>query len=346
MADNDWFDVAKAVGDIYSGSQANKAGKQSAQNSQDMINFLKSQGAQTRADAIPLFQAAQDSRRGGYQGAMDIFGQTYPQQVGLYQQGNVGAQRVLGQGSQQYENAILGRPVNRSFMEPQQFDVDTSFSQQQLPEAPTYNQILGLGQQASTGGAGGAGTGGANPALGNQVTAGGGGYPATNTFDPMTSGGQSQAGSTGGFIDNIIDTGKDMLGNSLTDGALQTVGMVSDILTGKMDPTNTSPADIGQLVGDLSQIPGAGSLLNAFLSAVGLGDVEPEPNRPDSNVDHPYGVGGTPYTAHGSSNPGSGVRSSGMTNSGFRDYSGGWGGGGNTGVVTIGGDYQGIRAGK
>jgi hypothetical protein len=87
----------------------------------------------------------------GAQQALDIFGAAIPQQASLFQQGNVGAQQMLGQGSQQFQNAILGMPVDYSYMQPQQFETDFSFMPTELPDFTTSQQALNPAPQPNVG---------------------------------------------------------------------------------------------------------------------------------------------------------------------------------------------------
>jgi hypothetical protein len=105
--------------------------------------FIRQAAEQSRTDASALFPAAESNANLGFQAALDTIGQYAPQQVGAFQQGNIGAQQTLGQGSQQYENAILGNPVDRSFMQPQRINVDTGYMQQQLPQYQNTGDIMG-----------------------------------------------------------------------------------------------------------------------------------------------------------------------------------------------------------
>jgi len=156
-----WGAVAATVvtvgGGIAAKNQADKAldsqGRQLERNEQ----FIKDKAERSREDALPLFDAAQESRERGFQGALDVFGQTIPQQADVFQQGNVGAQQALLAGQQQQQNAILGLPANLSGFQPQALQFDSSFAQQQLPQAegfqaaPTPSAILAGAGEARLG---------------------------------------------------------------------------------------------------------------------------------------------------------------------------------------------------
>jgi len=84
-----------------------------AQNAADRDLFQRL-ATQSRGDVIPLFGAAQQASAQGIQGALDIFGQTIPQQASLIQQGNLGAQNILAGGLGGINAAILGLPQDLS----------------------------------------------------------------------------------------------------------------------------------------------------------------------------------------------------------------------------------------
>lgn len=126
---------------VSAASKDRKAAKNAvkSQERQNASNkdFIGDQAAKAREDIIPRFEAAQQARLQGAQTALGIFGEALPQQAQLFQQGNVAAQQLLGGGSQQFQNAILGLPVDRSIFQPQQFETDFSFAQNLLqPEVP------------------------------------------------------------------------------------------------------------------------------------------------------------------------------------------------------------------
>ena len=133
--------MSKVVKTLFGGTDrsAQKATKQANART---LDFIKQQGQVARQDAIPLFGSAFENRNLGAQAALDVFGQTIPQQFGTFQQGNVGAQQQLLAGLPQFQNAILGLPADLSGLQPQTIDVDTSFAQQQLPEFVSPQQAL------------------------------------------------------------------------------------------------------------------------------------------------------------------------------------------------------------
>ena len=131
--------VAGVLSDRKSASDAIKSQEdQKARNEA----FIREQAAAAREDILPLFGAAQEARELGAQGALDIFGQTIPQQAQLFQGGNVAAQQALLGGLPQQISAIRGTPFDLSGLQPTQLDFDPSFAQQQLPQFQTTEQAL------------------------------------------------------------------------------------------------------------------------------------------------------------------------------------------------------------
>jgi hypothetical protein len=136
-------------------------GAQAAQAAENLATreFIKQQAEQARGDIFRLIPAAEEARRLGTQGALDIFGQTIPQQAQVFQQGNVGAQRALTQGLPQILAALRGTPVDISQFQPQTLQFDPSFAQQQVPQFqttaslfPQGGGIFGRGSGAQGGG--------------------------------------------------------------------------------------------------------------------------------------------------------------------------------------------------
>lgn len=79
--------------------------------------------------AKDYFNIGQRSAQAGFQSALDFFKNVQPAKYEPMIQGNVAAQRVIGQGAQQANNAILGLPV------------DMSFANQQTAIQPNYSAI-------------------------------------------------------------------------------------------------------------------------------------------------------------------------------------------------------------
>ena len=171
-------------------ASAQTAGQEAA------VQAMERATARARGDAIPLFESGTRNALAGFQGALDVFGQSIPQQMQSFQQGNVGAQNALRQGLAQQQNAILGNPFSNAGIQTQQFELpDASQFQQQLPEFETVSQALELARTNRIPGFGGGGGGvgggaGGGPGMGGPGGAGGlpqddGRFFDFNFFNPL-----------------------------------------------------------------------------------------------------------------------------------------------------------------
>ena len=98
-----------------------------------------------RSQAIPLFNSAQQNQQQGFQGALDIFGQTLPAQLNAFGGGNLNAQNTLLAGLDPQIQAILGGNIDLSGLQAQQVQQpDPAMFQQQLPQFESINQTLGI----------------------------------------------------------------------------------------------------------------------------------------------------------------------------------------------------------
>lgn len=110
----------------------------SAQKAQQQANarsqaWIEQQAALARGDANYLYPQGDYARNQGINAAMALMGQAMPYQMGSFQNGNVAAQNLLLAGMPQYQNAILGMPVNNQALQPYQGA---------LPDSSMYNQRL------------------------------------------------------------------------------------------------------------------------------------------------------------------------------------------------------------
>ena len=123
-----------------------KMQQQANQKSQEYIERMTNLG---RGDANYLYPQGDYARNQGINAAMGLMGNAMPTQMGLFQDGNVSAQMQLLAGLPQYQNAILGMPVNNQAMQPTRLSMpDPSAYQQRLPDfgmapAPAQGQSWG-----------------------------------------------------------------------------------------------------------------------------------------------------------------------------------------------------------
>ena len=120
------------IRDNFLGGAEKRAAKDIVKGQEAGQDFIRQGTAQARGDIQNIFPMAQQALQGGFQGAANIFGQAIPQQADVFQQGNVAAQQQIAQGLPQFQNAILGRPVDFGQFQPVQLQQpDFSFLQNQ-----------------------------------------------------------------------------------------------------------------------------------------------------------------------------------------------------------------------
>ncbi len=135
------------IKDTFFGGAEKEAGQEQINALNRAQDIIVQQTERARGEAIPLFGAAQQNLGQGFQSALDVFGQTVPQQLQAFQGGNVGAQQALLAGLPQQQAAILGGQLNPNALQAQTLGLpDFSTFQQQLPQFTTPNQALGLNQ--------------------------------------------------------------------------------------------------------------------------------------------------------------------------------------------------------
>lgn len=124
------------IKDLFFGGSEKKAAKAQTQALKEGQAFTREGVEQARGDLLNLFPAAQQNLQQGFQGALDVFGQSLPAQVQSFQQGNVAAQQQLLAGLPQFQNAILGGNIDFGQLQPSTVPLpDLSFFQQQLPQS-------------------------------------------------------------------------------------------------------------------------------------------------------------------------------------------------------------------
>jgi len=135
------------VGSAVVGAAASKsAAKSQAKGVQKGIDASAALAQQARDDVNRLFQQGSAQGRAGIAGAFDFYKQAAPKRMAPVTQGFQQGINVLGQGAQQANNAILGRPVDMSFTNQQVQQAPTGYlDQAKLTQAP----ILGAADAAA-----------------------------------------------------------------------------------------------------------------------------------------------------------------------------------------------------
>lgn len=136
------------LSDLLGGTD-DSAQKETIRQNQATQEFIKQQTEKARQDALTLFPASQETVRQGFQGALDIFGQSMPQQRELMQQGNIDAQNLQAAGLGAFRDAILGNPVNLQGFVPNRLDAG-GMTMPELPPAALGSEMVGA-LQGNTG---------------------------------------------------------------------------------------------------------------------------------------------------------------------------------------------------
>ena len=147
--------AATIGGALIGKSATDKATKAQVKAGDKASQQLAAATAAAKQDLFKLYPAAQQNMQQGYQGALDVFKNTLPQQANTFQAGNVAAQNQLLAGMPQFQNAILGAPVDYSqFQATQLQQPNFDFANQQLqyvdpyaPPPPTQEQTAQYPQQ-------------------------------------------------------------------------------------------------------------------------------------------------------------------------------------------------------
>ena len=145
------------IKDVFFGGAEKKAGKAQENAAREAAETIRRSATQARGDVIPLFDKAQEARQLGSQSAFDLFKNLAPAQFDIFQQGNVAAQNLLGQGLQQFQGAILGTGLPQASA-PVSLTPDFSFLENlQLPQfspqpaAPQNNLSGSISNSAASG---------------------------------------------------------------------------------------------------------------------------------------------------------------------------------------------------
>lgn len=133
--------VVSGIKDTFFGGAQKKEAKAQQKGFERQIETIREGQEQARGDVMSLFPQARESLSGGFQSALDVFGQALPQQAQVFQGGNVAAQQTLIDAFPQIQNALLGNQVNMSAFQPYRANYDLSFANQTLPTQQTQNDI-------------------------------------------------------------------------------------------------------------------------------------------------------------------------------------------------------------
>ncbi len=139
----------KGLGEKVFGGTDNSAQKAQVQANAKSQKWIEDMQRLSRGDANYLYPQGDYARNTSINAAMALLGQGMPTQMGMFQEGNVAAQQQLLAGLPQYQNAVLGMPVNNQALSPYSGAMPSSdMYTQQLPNfnmqaAPAADQVWG-----------------------------------------------------------------------------------------------------------------------------------------------------------------------------------------------------------
>ena len=137
---------------VVGGVASSKAADKSTSAANKGIASTENLAKQARTDSINLFSRGMQSSQNGIAGALKFYQDNAKAKINPFIQGNVAAQRVIGQGAMQANNAILGLPVDMSFAaQPQALAANYSgITSAQLPAlgAPAASPLGATAPQA------------------------------------------------------------------------------------------------------------------------------------------------------------------------------------------------------
>jgi hypothetical protein len=155
------------IKDVFFGGAEKKAAKAQQAGIEAGIDATQQATAQARSDLFDIFPQAQQTAQQGFQGALDVFSQSAPAQLDVFQQGNMNAQNAILAGMPQIQNALFGNQVDYSAFQPSSIQSpDLGFLSQTLPQIQQQEQAAAVqalaDKQASDAIAAGMGTGQGN----------------------------------------------------------------------------------------------------------------------------------------------------------------------------------------
>lgn len=142
-----WVAVAVAGSAVVGAVASNSAANKQASSAKKGLNQSSQLANQSRMTAIDLYNRGEQGKQAGQLGAFNFYKQASPLRIDPFVQGNIGAQKILGQGATQANNAILGLPVDMSFANnPQQIRYDQNYLQSsQMPtQQPSFSNEQGI----------------------------------------------------------------------------------------------------------------------------------------------------------------------------------------------------------
>lgn len=135
------------VGGVIQAAGAKGAAKEQRKGAEDAQRSIEAAAKEAKEAVIPLFEQAREDALRGFGASLDVIGQAVPEQLRVFQEGNLAAQQTRLAGLQPFQQAVLGLTPDVSGLQPKGIDVDTSFLQQRVPvKTPTEQGFADLVQ--------------------------------------------------------------------------------------------------------------------------------------------------------------------------------------------------------
>lgn len=110
------------VGGIVSDRASGRAADTAQRTSDAQLAYQEAQNEQARGDVTTGFSSARENQLMGAQRQLDMLSLAAPLALDARLAGNFGAQNVVSGGTPQAINALLGGPIDYSFLQPQRVE--------------------------------------------------------------------------------------------------------------------------------------------------------------------------------------------------------------------------------
>jgi len=139
--------VGAVTGGLIEAKGAKDVAKEQRKGAEDARESIEAAAKEAKEAVIPLFEQAREDALRGFGASLDVIGQAVPEQLRIFQEGNLAAQQTRLAGLQPFQQAVLGLTPDVSGLQPKGIDVDTSFLQQRVPvKTPTEQGFADLVQ--------------------------------------------------------------------------------------------------------------------------------------------------------------------------------------------------------
>jgi hypothetical protein len=135
-----WAAVAVVASAVIGGVSSNNSAKKAAKGQAKGLAASNAMNEKAIQQGKDYFGIGQKSAQAGFQSSLDFFKNAQPAKYAPITQSSVAAQKVIGQGGQQANNAILGLPVDMSFAN-QQTELKPDYSAFQNAKLPELGQL-------------------------------------------------------------------------------------------------------------------------------------------------------------------------------------------------------------